>query len=115
MENHLQVASVRGTAEQLITYVSQYLEGAAENHLRKRDHMGATQEAFPDCLAALEDEFALLSWQLRCARKAHHPGHRATGRLCGGFSQQARRSCAAAATIAYGAARDIFVGRAHYG
>ena len=110
MEKHLRVASVRGTAEQLITYVSQYLEGAADNwdHRRNRDRMGAPQEALADWLAALEDEFRPIESAilLRTKFKRITQGGGTLKDYVADFRSKRDEASAVGATIADEAARD---------
>ncbi len=80
-EKHLRVASVRGTDDQMITYVSQYLEGAADNrdHRRTRNRVGAPQEAFLDWLAALQEEFRSIESAILLRTKFKRIGGRGAG------------------------------------
>ena len=104
---------MRGTAEQLITYVSQYLEGAADNwdHRRNRDRMGAPQEALADWLAALEDEFRPIESAilLRTKFKRITQGDGTLKYYVADFRSKRDEASAAGATIADEAARDVFV------
>ncbi len=113
IEKHLLVASVRGTAGQLITYLSQYLEGAADNwdHHINKDRVGAPQEAFPEWLAALEDEFRPIESAILLRTKFRRITQ-GTGPLknhVADFRGQRDEAIAAGAIISDEAARDIFV------
>ena len=113
MEKHLRVASIRGTDEQLITYVSQYLEGAADNwdHRRTTDLRGAPQEGFRDWLSALECEFRPIESAilLRTKFKRITQSTKSLKDYVSDFRSKRDEASAAGATISDEAARDIFV------